>query len=157
MMNSHDIPSSGGCVLIERVGRQIFDILPEGGPILVIRDSSGNCWPSDSARFASLNLSETVFADICAKIDDGAEPVVSSINNSSIVGVQLATDRTKCGYVLIVLPGCNSESCHSNIELIEILLGQIGLIAKLIEKNDMLYELQARQIGEYAHSNVPSN
>jgi len=157
MMNSHNILSSRGSVLIEQISRQIFDIIPEGGPILVIRDKSGNCWPSDSTRFASLNLDETVFADICAKIDDGDEPVISSINDGIIVAVQLATERTKCGYVMIVLPQYDLVSCHSNIELIEVLLGQVGLTAKLIEKNDMLYELQAKQISEYSCSDAPSN
>lgn len=156
-MNSNDILSSPGAVLIEQISRQIFDILPEGGPILVIRDSKGNCWPSDSARFADLNLNESVLSALCSKITDGDEPVISSHNDSSIVGVQLATDRTKCGYVLIVLPQYSPESCLANIELVEMLVELIGLVARLVEKNDLLYELQARQVNVYTHSDISSN
>jgi hypothetical protein len=70
---------------------------------------------------------------------------------------QLITDKTNCGYVIIVLPGYSMESTLVNINLVEILLVQIGLIARLIEKNNLLYELQMKQFSEYRLCDAPLN
>ncbi|MHC4394437.1 MAG: hypothetical protein ACYS1A_02165 [Planctomycetota bacterium] len=141
-MDMFDSLFSTSCGLNEQIARQIFDILPEQGPVIVIIDKENHCWPSDSARFAELNISESFLKEICAKIDDGTEPVMTQINDCSIVAAQLATERTNCGYMIIALPKYNPESTLINIDLIEILLNQIGLIAKLVEKNNLLYELK---------------
>ncbi len=116
-MDLYDSFFSPGGVLIEQVGRQIFEILPEGGPVVVITDRQGNFWPSDSARFDSLNISHSHLRDICERIDDGIEPVISAEDQVSIVGAQLATDKTKCGYVFIVLEHYSPESTLANIDL----------------------------------------
>ncbi len=146
-----------GCVLNEQIARQIFDILPERGPVMVIMGGDGHCWPSDSEKFSNLNISESFLRELCAKIDDGDEPVVTQANDCSVIAAQLATEQTKCGYVVIALPQYSPESTLVNIDLIEILLNQIGLIAKLIEKNNLLYELQMKQFSGYSQSKTPSN
>jgi len=135
---------STSCGLNEQIARQIFDIIPERGPVIVIIDKQSHCWPSDSERFAELSISESFLKEICAKIDDGTEPVMTQINDCSIVAAQLATESTNCGYMIIALPKYSPESTLINIDLIEILLNQIGLIAKLVEKNNLLYELQMK-------------
>jgi len=156
-MNLYDSLFSPGGVLIEQTGRQIFDIFPENGPVVVFRDQQGNCWPSDSGQFAALDLNELFINQICQKIDDGDEPVVSATEQCGVVGTQLATDKTNCGYVIVALPGYSPESILANIDLLEIILRQINLTAKLIEKNNLLYELQSRQIEEYTRSDAVSN
>jgi hypothetical protein len=128
-------------VLSEQVARQVFEILPESGLVMVILDKDGNCWPSDSEAFSRLHLDESYLRQVCQKIDDGHEPVVTQSEECSIVAAQLATSRTNCGYVIIALPQYNPESALVNIDLIEILLNQVNLTAKLLEKNNMLYEL----------------
>ncbi len=95
--------------------------------------------------------------ELCAKIDDGAEPVVTGTNDCSIIAAQLATERTNCGYVIIALPQYSPESTLINIDLIETLLNQICLIAKLIEKNNLLYELQMKQFSMYSQNEAASN
>ena len=156
-MNMYEAVFSPSCVLNEQIARQIFDILPENGPIMAIVDKDGNCWPSDSERFSTLNISEPFLRELCAKIDDGAEPVVSQTNDCSVIGTQLATERTNCGYVIIALPQYSPESILINIDLIEILLNQIGLIARLIEKNTLLYELQIKHHSLYGQSEIATN
>ena len=153
----YDSLFSPSCVLNEQIARQIFDILPEQGPIMVIVDREGNCWPSDSEKFSELNINESFLRELCAKIDDGAEPVVTQAGDSSIIAAQLATERTNCGYVIIALPQYSPESTLINIDLIEILLNQIGLIAKLIEKNTLLYELQIKQFNLYGQNEIASS
>ncbi len=148
---------SPNCALNEQIARQVFDILPERGPIMVIMDSEDHCWVSNSERFSKLNISDSFLKELCAKIDDGAEPVVTQVDECSIVVAQLATEQTGCGYVIIVLPQYSSESTLVNIDLIEIILNQAGLIAGLIENNNILRELQMKQLSSYTQSKASSN
>jgi hypothetical protein len=143
--------------LTEQVARQISEILPEQGPIIVIMDKDGNCWPSSSEEFSRLNVTESLLRDLCARVDDGAEPVMTQASDASITAAQLATERTNCGYVLIALPRHSPEAALINTDLIETLLNQITLVAKLIEQNNQLYELQMKQYKLYARGEQPSN
>jgi hypothetical protein len=59
--------------------------------------------------------------------------------------------------VIIALPQYSPESTLINIDLIETLLNQTGLIAKLIEKNNILCELQMKQLSLYTQSETASN
>ena len=95
--------------------------------------------------------------ELSSKIDDGAEPVVTQMNDVGIVARELATEESHLGYVVMVLPQYNIESTMINFGLIEILLNQIGLIAKLIDKSERAYELQMRQLSVYNHSNKASS
>ena len=157
-MDMYDSFFSPSCVLNEQIARQIFNILPERGPIMVITDRDGHFWPSDSEEFSKLNISESFLKELRTKIDDGAEPVVTQVDDYSIIAAQLATEQTNCGYVIIALPQYSPESTLINIDLIEILLNQINLIAKLIEKNNLLYELQMKQYNVYGQSDdIASN
>jgi Trk K+ transport system NAD-binding subunit len=156
-MDMYEALSSPSCLLNEQVARQIFDILPEQGPVMVIVDRDGHFWPSDSEKFSKLSISEPFLKELQAKVDDGAEPVVTQVDECSIIAAQMATERTNCGYVIVALPQYSPESTLINIDLIEILLNQISLIAKLIEKNNLLYELQMNQFSVYGQSNIASN
>ncbi len=156
-MDMYDSLSSPGCVLNEQIARQIFDILPEQGPVMAIIDKDGHCWPSDSERFSKLNISESILRELSTKVDDGAEPVVTQVDDCSIVAAQLATEQTNCGYVIIALPQYSPDSTLINIGLIEILLNQVSLIARLIEKYNHLYELQTKQFSLYARGEISSN
>jgi len=156
-MNVYESLSSRNFALNEQVARQVFEVLPERGPLMLIMDRQGNNWPSDSAELAKLDMSESFLKELCAKIDDGAEPVVTQVNDCSIIAAQLATEQSNCGYVLIALPQYSPESTLINIDLIEIVLNQLGLIAKLIEKNNLLCEVQMKQYRLCSHSEVISN
>ena len=148
---------SPGFVLNEQIAQQIFEVLPEQGPIMVIMDRDGNIWPSDSEEFAKLNISESFLKELCAKIDDGAEPIITQANDCSVIATQLATEQNNCGYVIIALPQYNPESTLINIDLIEMLLNQVGLITKLIEKNNLLYEVQMKHYGVCGQSEIALN
>lgn len=156
-MNIYESLSSPSFMLNEQIARQVFETLPEGGPLMMIMDTEGNSWPSNSHDFAKLNITESFLKRICAKIDDGAEPVVAQTDNCSVVAAQLATEKSNCGYVIIALPQYTPESTLEHIDLIEMLLSQLGLIAKLIEKNNSLYEVQMKQYRMSAQSEIASN
>ena len=151
-MNTHNSLYSTVFILNEQVARQIFEIIPENGPVILIIDRNGSSWPSDSEEFLKLNISEAYLKELCMKIDDGDEPVITQTNNCSIIAAQLATDKNNCGYVIMALPEYNEESTSKNIHLIEMLLNQFNLIAKLIEKNNQLYEFQIRNYSGYSNN-----
>ncbi len=156
-MNLHESLTSPGLVLNEQIARQVFDVLPEQGPILLIMNRDGHSWSSDSDEYAKLNISEQFLKELCAKVDDGAEPVVSQIDDCSIVAAQLATGRSNCGYVIIALPQYSPESTIINMGLIEMLLNQLSLIAKLIENSNHLYEVQMKHYRICSQSEIASN
>jgi hypothetical protein len=156
-MNIYESVSSPSFMLNEQIARQVFEILPESGPLVMIMDTEGNSWPSNSDDFAKRNISESFLKRICAKIDDGAEPVMTQFDECSIVAAQLATDNSNCGYVIIALPKYGPESTLANIELIEILLYQLSLIARLIEKHNRLYEVQMKHYRIPAESEAALN
>jgi hypothetical protein len=156
-MKLNESLSSGVYMLNEQVARQVFDVLPDKGPIMLIIDRDGNYLPSDSEEYAKLNISEPFLKELCGKIDDGVEPVVTQIDNCSIVAAQLATERSNCGYVVIALPQYSPESTLINIDLIEILLSQLSLIVKLIENNNHLYEAQMKHYRMCGQSEIASN
>ncbi len=156
-MDMYDSLFYPGCVLDEQIARQIFDILPEQGVVMAIMDRDGNCWPSDSQKFSDLNISDSLLRELCAKIDDGTEPVVTQADDCSIIASQLATERTNCGYVIIALPQYSPESTLININLIEVLLNQLGLITNLIEKNNLLRELQMKHFSVYSQNEIALN
>jgi hypothetical protein len=156
-MDMYDSLFSPSCVLNEQIARQMFEILSDGGPVMAIVDRDGHYWPSDSEGFSQLNISESYMKELQAKIDDGSEPIVTQVDDCSIIAAQLATERTNCGYVIIALPQYSPESTLININLIEMSLSLIGLIAELIEKNNLLYELQMKQFNLYGQSEADSN
>ena len=132
-------------VFNEQIASQIFETIPENGPIVLIVDSDANLWPSDTEQFHNLNISETFIKDLCGRIDDGYEPLIAQENGCCLVASQLVTDRSNCGYIIIALPHDTQESILANINLVEMLLNQFSLIAKLIEKNNHFYEVQAKR------------
>jgi hypothetical protein len=108
-------------------------------------DGEGNCLPSNSEKFESLNLSQAWLETFRSKIDDGVEPTISHIQNYCIVGAQLSTDHSKNGYILLAMEGTGPESMLAKIDLVEILLSQFNTIARLIEKCNLLYQNQMKQ------------
>jgi len=156
-MDMYDSLFSPSCTLNEQISRQVFDVMPDGGLLLVIIDREGHLWPSDSEAFSRLHVSQSLLAELCAKIDDGAEPAITEVGDWTVVGAQLTTDRTNCGYVAVALDKRAAGSSAANMDLIEMVLSLIGVVGKLIEKNSLLYELQMKQAGAHGQSNVPLN
>jgi len=156
-MNIYESLSSPGFMLNEQIARQVFEIIPESGPLMLIIDRQGNIWPSNSDDFAELKIDESTLREICVKIDDGAEPVMTLIDDCSIVASALATDRSNCGYVILALPKYSPESTLANIDLIEMLLNQLSLIARLIEKSNQLYEVHMKHHYAHAESEIIAN
>ena len=70
------------------------------------------------------------------------------MGDCGVVGIQLTTEKTNCGYAVVALEQYSPESILVNIGLLETLFGQLSLIGRLIEKNSQLYELQMKHFSE---------
>jgi hypothetical protein len=156
-MNIFDSMFSTSYVLSDQLVPQIFDILPEDGPFMVIMDSEGNLWSSSEEEFSKLSIDVSFLKELCAKVDDGMEPVTTQVENVNVTAAQLATEQNNYGYVFIVLPQYNPELTLTNIDLIEALLNQTALITDLVEKNNQLLELQLKLESLYHSGITPSN
>jgi len=167
-MDNYESLLSPAFVLNEQIARQIFEVLPEQGPIVLIMDKFGPpsgglnkaafaAWTSDPEEFARLNIGESHLKEICAKIDDGDEPVITQVNDCSIIAAQLETASSNCGYIIITLPQYSPESTLSNINLIETLLHQFNLIARLLEQNNLLYEAKRQNHPERLQNRISLN
>lgn len=156
-MDTCDTTFSATHLLMEQIARQVFDVLPERGPLVILMDRGGGCWPSQPQEYAKLNLSEALLKELRAKVDDGAEPVITQVGDVSVIVAQLSTDRTHCGYAAVALARHSAESTLANIDLVEALLSQITLIARLIEKSSMLSRSHANHYAAYSASHAASN
>ncbi len=156
-MNIFDSMFSTSSVLSEQLVPQIFDILPEDGPFMVIMDSEGNLWSSSEEEFSKLSIDVSFLKELRAKVDDGMEPVTTQVENISVTAAQLSTEQNNYGYVFIVLPQYSPELTLINIDLIEALLNQTALITDLVEKNNQLLELQLKLDSLYHSGITPSN
>jgi len=144
-------------LLNEEIARYVFEVLPERGPVLIVMDRDGSYWSSNPEEFAKLNLSEALLKDLRAKVDDGAEPVITQVGETSVTISQLSTDRTNCGYVVVALPRHSPECTLTTIDLVEAMLNQITLIARLIEKSSMLTKSHVNHYAAYSVSDAVSN
>lgn len=145
-MNIYDSLFSSGDMLNEQIARELSDFVSAEGPFIAIRDMQGNCWLSDEERVSHFLPQGKLLEQTLAKIDDGFEPVIDQTDNCGFVVTQLSTEKVNCGYLFLVLPGYTAETTLANIEIIELLLGQVGLIAQLIEKNNQLHHLQLKHL-----------
>ena len=144
-------------ILTEEIARQVFEVLPESGLLIVIMDTDGNIQASNPEEFAKLNISKSFLQEVCVFINDGVEPVITNSNNCSIIAEQLATEYNNYGYAFVILPEYDRGTILSNIDLIETLLNQIGLIAYFIEKNNLHNEVQMEHYRLYSQSEAVLN
>jgi len=156
-MDAYDAMFSAAYVLNEQIARQMFQVLPDGGPVLAIVDGSGHYWASDPEAFAQLNLVDTLLGDLQVQVDDGAEPAMVQVGDATVVVTQLHTEETNCGYLILVVPGCNLDMTQTDLDLIDVLLSQTTLVARLIEKCSQLSDMQTKCYSAYGTSNAPAN
>ncbi len=155
-MDMYDAMFSAGYVLCERIARQVFEALPDNGPILAIMDRNGNCWASDSDAFDRLRPGDVVLGDLWAKVDDGFEPATAPIEGGVVVTAQLAAEHVNCGYLVLILPN-ESRQTEGQTNLVEALFGQVGLVARLIEASTLSGDAQVKRYSVYGTHDAPVN
>lgn len=127
---------------IEQFKREVFTLTEPEGPVLIFVDNRYQACANHPGRAAFLHDTPEILKTLCNQIDDGCDPCVFPIQGGCIVGTQLTTEQSHCGYFLVFLPGYTSQTLQSNLDLAELLLAQAQLIFQLIEKNNQLHCLQ---------------
>jgi len=133
-MNLFDAISMLSDTVTGQIASSIFSVLPEDGPAIVVIDRHGNRYASEPEVMAAWGITDEIVKDLCTRVDDGVEPVITRAGAHTLVGTHLATDRCNYGYAMIVLKNYCPVAAMANVDLIETILAQINLIARLTEK-----------------------
>mgnify|MGYP006293280441 CR=1 FL=1 len=145
-MSTYDIDISPSSIINQQVAGEVFSVLPEDGPLVVILDGQGNYWPSDAEKYSILFCDSYKLDQILARIDDGDDPVISDIGDCPVVASQLATKERHCGYVIIALEGHSPERIHQNHDSIEMTLSLINVIGNFVEKYNNICQFQNKYL-----------
>jgi hypothetical protein len=127
---------------VEQFKREVFTLTDPEGPVLIFVDDRYQPYANHAGRAAFLYENPEILPALCQQIDDGCDPCVYPVKGGCIVGTQMATEQSHCGYFLVFLPGYTSQTVQSNMDMAELLVAQAQLIFQLIEKNNQLHCLQ---------------
>jgi hypothetical protein len=133
-MNIFDAISTSNDLVTGQIAGNLFSALPEDGPALVIIDRHGHRYGSEPDALMVRNITDEAVKDLCARIDDGFEPVITKNGETTLIGSHLATDRCNYGYALLLMRNYCPVSAMANIALIETILAQMNQVARLTER-----------------------
>jgi hypothetical protein len=133
-MNIFDAISTSNDLVTGHIASNIFSVLPEDGPAVVIIDRHGHRYTSESDLLVARGVTEEALRDLCTRVDDGYEPIITKCGDSALVGTHLATDRCNYGYAVMLLKNYCPVTAMANIAIIETVLAQMNLIARLTER-----------------------
>lgn len=132
-MHVCDTVCSHSTTMIDRLKQDLSHMLPEERVEIVFVDKHGTYWSSRMGESSGLGADEPVLVDILARIDDGHDPLIMSLNDTCVVASQLVTSITNWGYIVVLFPKRNSDSALPSLDLAELVLDQIKLIAQMHE------------------------
>jgi hypothetical protein len=132
-MNLFDAISTSNDLVTGHIASQIFSVLPEDGPGLAIIDRHGHRYTSEAELLAAQGITDETIKDLCSRVDDGCEPVITKAGETTVVASYLSTDRCNYGYAFILLKDYCPVAAMANIQLIETVLAQMNLVARLTE------------------------
>ncbi len=156
-MDTYELDCLSPGVLNQQIASVAFSCLPEDGPLAVILDGQGQCWPSDAVRYSTIFAKVNCLDGIIARVDDGADHVISEINGTTVVAYQLATNDIHCGYIVFALEGYTQESAVENIDLLDTILAMMNLVGGLIEKANKSQAIQMKNLNYSRYSEVSFN
>jgi hypothetical protein len=133
-MNIFDAISTSNDLVTGHIASNIFSVLPEDGLALAIIDRNGHRYTSEPEALAARGVTDEVVRDLCTRIDDGYEPIITKAGETTIIGTHLATDRCNYGYVVLMLKDCCPSTAMGSISLIETVLGLMNLVARITEQ-----------------------
>lgn len=108
--------------------RAVYDILPEDGAFLLLMSREGQIRSDQSSEhFPLACLDGPVWQDIVMRLDDGDDPVIMGVSESTLVATELPRLLGIWSYAVVVMPQRSVESVLQNFDLIQMVLGQIGL------------------------------
>jgi len=141
-MEMYDWLYTANAVFNGKLVNELFDAVSTEGPIMVVLDGQGNMWASEEAGFAQCNIDKLWLENLCTRVADGSEPVVSNWQNCGIILSALRTERRNTGYLAIILPEHSPEATLTKLDLSEMVIGLANRLATILEQNEHLHEIQ---------------
>ena len=131
---------SSSQTLLGQLGRLALAEQADFGPFWVLLDDRRAVCVGDEQRLAELVSDIETLHPFCTQVDDGLEMAICPADDGVVAIGQLGTARSHCGYVLLGLPGYTADTAHANAGMIEMLLGQMNLLADVVEKNNLFHQ-----------------
>jgi hypothetical protein len=153
-MDIYETLFSSAMILNEQIARELFAETPETGPILTILDTHGNHWSADEIVFEQVFQKSGQLEQICRRIDDSGQPVISMIDDWALIASELNVKTQNCGYIFLFLPDYSPEMTMQSLSLVELLFDQIETIAALISKNNKLHTEKLKTLSSKQVSSV---
>jgi hypothetical protein len=133
-------------MIINQIARMVFDSFESTDFVVAILGRDGSCISSRPEVFGKVFPEQRLLDELCVKIDDGCEPLITRIDSYLVAAASLtsgfaccgASRRDNIGYAVILLPAGTSEKSIEYLDFVEIILEQFSLIAGLIERNQQL-------------------
>jgi hypothetical protein len=125
-------------MIIERIAELIFNKFDDTDIVLAILGRDGSFIANEPEAFGKVFPVHRLLEELCAKIDDGCEPLISQVDGHLVAASDISTDSGSIGYAVILLPSDNPEKSIEYHNFIEIILEQFSLIAALVETNQQL-------------------
>jgi hypothetical protein len=122
--------ASNGEGFIATFAAELFESFACDSMVVAIADRNGNCWSSDAEAFCRMGLAGESLRQICGRVNDGAEPVISIVGNWGLVVAALSCGERNIGYAIIALEQHSPEQVLAKLDLIESVIGLINLNAK---------------------------
>lgn len=117
----------------EHLIQSLYDILPEDGATLLLLNREGVIRTGFFDDSISLNhLSATAWEDIVMRLDDGDDPVITGSSDCTLVATELPCPLGPWAYAVVLLPQRSVDSALQSFDLIQMILGQIGLICSQV-------------------------
>ncbi len=132
--------------LSDQLAKNLSETLSQQHLFMVVMDNHGQLWTSDSEKFSCFGSCQSRLKEICANLDHEKLPVVSQIEDYSTVAVRLVDEdeQINCGYLFLFLPHYSPESTLANMDIVETMLKQVLLIAKLVHEKNQLHQLHLK-------------
>ncbi|AQT68667.1 hypothetical protein STSP2_01836 [Anaerohalosphaera lusitana] len=133
-------------MVVEQLMGELKESLPEDGLFVVIRDEDGNWWSSEESESGAVSEFGGELELLCGRIADGYDPVVCELGDKIAAGRQLEGEEITCGYVFVMVDRDQVGSAEGVNSLIEMVLNQICMGVRLIEKNNRLHHDRLKQM-----------
>ena len=132
-MNTCENVFSSESYLMQEVANRLRGCFDSSEIDMLLFDASGNLQAGNTEILGGLGANQQLFKNICSRIDDGDEPIVSQIDGVGIVASGISGRNASLGYVFILLPGYSPERTIGSLDFLEIIISQVSMNVETIE------------------------
>ena len=120
--------------VFNQTAKLVFESFESTDITFALISKHGSCTANKPDIFVKIFNRRNLLEAVCARIDDGDEPVMICVDDSLVVASGLSTGGDS-GYIIMILPGYSPEKAAECTEFIEVILNQISLLAQQVECN----------------------